>query len=243
NKKGDLLAYTVDSSVKDGNGLFLFDTRSGRAVPLDNEARSYNRLAWNEDGTAVAVLKGVDVEKMRERDNVLVAFPAVADCLGEDAAPATAVKLDPAKAEGFPKGWVISDRAPLTWSADNNRVFFGMKEQAAAPDPNARKSTDEVADVDVWNTRDERTQSVQMTRAEHDRTFTSRESFDIPASRFVKLADETMRDLDVAEDGRWAVGRDTRGFIHDYKRPSADLYRVKPSTGERTLMLKSQMIN
>jgi len=243
NKKGDLLAYTVDSIVKDGNGLFVFDTRTGRAVPLDNDARSYNRLAWNDDGTAVAVLKGVDVEKMRERDNVLVAFPAVADCLGDDAAPATAVKLDPAKAEGFPKGWVISDRAPLTWSADNNRVFFGMKEQAAAPEANARKSTDEVADVDVWNTRDERIQSVQMIRAEQDRNVTFREAFDIPASRFVKLADETMRDLDVAEDGRWAVGRDTRGYVHDYKRPAADIYRVNTSTGERTLMLKNQMIN
>ncbi len=243
NKKGDLLAYTVDAAVKDGNGLFVFDTRTGRSVTLDNDARRYNRLAWNEDGTAVAVLKGVDVEKMRERDNLLVVFPAVADCLGEDAAPAKAVMLDSAKTDGFPKGWVISDRAPLTWSADTRRVFFGMKEQVPGPDPNARKSTDEVADVDVWNTRDERIQSVQMIRAEQDRNFTFREAFDISAPRFVKLADETMRDLDVAEDGRWAVGRDTRGYIHDYKRPAADVYRVSTSTGERTLMLKNQMIN
>ncbi len=243
NKKGDLLAYTVDSAVKDANGLFVFDTRSGRSVTLDNDARSYNRLTWNEDGTAVAVLKGADVEKMRERDNLLVVFPAVADCLGEDAAPPKAVTLDPAKAEGFPRGWVISDRAPLTWSADNTRVFFGMKEQVAAPDPGARKNTDEVADVDVWNTRDERIQSVQMIRAEQDRNFTFREAFDIAAPRFVKLADETMRDVDVAEDGRSAVGRDTRGYIHDYKRAAADIYRVNTSTGERTLMLKNQLIN
>ena len=50
-----------------------------------------------------------------------------------------------------------------------------------------------------------------------------------------------MRDLDVAPDGRWAVGRDTRGFIHDYKRPAADIYRVNTTTGERTLMLKAQI--
>ncbi|HTM25682.1 MAG TPA: prolyl oligopeptidase family serine peptidase, partial [Vicinamibacterales bacterium] len=122
------------------------------------------------------------------------------------------------------------------------RVFFGMKEQVPAP-PAERKTTDEAADVDVWNTADERIQSVQMIRAEQDRNFTFREAFDVAANRFVKLADETMRDLDVAQDGRWAVGRDTRGYIHDYKRPSADIYRVNTTTGERTLIVKSQLIN
>ena len=58
NKTGDLLAYTVDATVKDGNGLFVFDTRNGRITTLDNDARVYNRLTWNEDGTALAVLKG-----------------------------------------------------------------------------------------------------------------------------------------------------------------------------------------
>src|SRR6185369_17448307 len=153
------------------------------------------------------------------------------------------VTLDPAKAEGFPKGWIVSDRAALDWSDDDKRVFFGAKAQVPAPDTAPRKGIDELANVDVWNTADERVQSLQMARAEQDRNFTFREAFDAPASKFVKLADETMRDLDVAPDGRWAVGRDTRGFVHDYKRPAADIYRVNTSTGERTLMLKSQLIN
>ena len=45
NKKGDLLAYTVDATIKDGNGLFVYDTRRGRVMPLDNDAKIYNRLA------------------------------------------------------------------------------------------------------------------------------------------------------------------------------------------------------
>lgn len=241
NKSGDLLAYTVDASVKDANGLFVLDLRNGRVNTLDDDARLYNRLTWSEDGTALAVLKGLDVDTMRERDNMLIAFPSVQAALGDiEAAPAT---LDPAKAIGFPKGWVISDRAPLEWSDDNKRVFFGAKPQVPAPDTGARKSTDEQANVDIWNTADERVQSVQMIRAEQDRNFTFREAFDVPGGKFVKLADQTMRDLDVAPDGRWAVGRDTRGYIHDYKRAAADIYRVNTTTGERTLMLKSQLIN
>ena len=240
NRPGDLLAYTVDATVKDGNGLFVFDTRNGRINTLDNDAKTYSRLVWSDDGTALAVMKGADVEKMRERNNVLVAFPAVQAAVGDT--PALPVIFDPAKATGVPKDWVVSDRAAVSWSADNKRLFFGMKEQVPAPDSAPRKSTDELANVDVWNTADERIQSQQMIRAEADRNFTFREAFDVAASKFIKLADETMRDLDIAQDGKWAVGRDTRGYIHDYKRPAADFYRVNTSTGERTLMFKNQLI-
>ena len=37
------------------------------------------------------------------------------------------------------------------------------------------------------------------------------------------------------------MGRDTRGFVHDHKRPAADFYRVNTTTGERTLMFKGQL--
>ncbi len=240
NKTGELIAYTVDAAVKDTNGLFVLDLRNGRLIPLDNDARVYNRLTWNADGTALAVLKGLDVEKMRERNNVVVVYPDVL-AAPADAAASAPVILDPAKADGFPKNWVASDRAALSWSEDNKRVFFGIKEQVASPDAR-RRNTDEAAEVDVWRTTDERIQSVQMVRAEADRNFTFRQAFDVSAAKFVLLADDTLRDLEVAADGRWAVGRDVRGYIHDYKRPAADIYRVNTTTGQRTLMLKNQLI-
>jgi len=111
NRKGDLLAYTVDATVKDGNGLFVFDTRTGRATPLDNDAKSYIRLTWNDEGTAIAALKGLDVEKMREKNNVLIAFTDVRSALAGEMTdgeapppPPAAIVLDPDKADGFPKG-------------------------------------------------------------------------------------------------------------------------------------------
>jgi dipeptidyl aminopeptidase/acylaminoacyl peptidase len=241
NRTGSLLAYTVDSAVEDANGLFVFETRSGRTIALDNDAKQYNRLAWNDAADALAVVKGIDVEKKREKQNVLIAFTDVPSAMGLDDIAPTPVVLDPEKIEGFPKGWVVSDRAPLEWSEDNRRVFFGIKEQADAPDT-TRRTTDERQDVDVWNTVDERIQSLQMIRAAADRTFTFRQAFDVTASRFIRLADETMRDIDVGPDGKWAVGRDTRGYLHDQKRPAADFYRVDTSTGERTLMLKGHLL-
>ncbi len=241
NRTGELLAFTVEAAVKDGNGVFVFDARNGRITPLDNDAKSYSRLVWNEEGTALAVLKGTEVEKMREKNNVLLAFRDVPAALKDGAAVPSPAVLEPEKAEGFPKGWVASDRAALSWSEDNQRVFFGMKEQVPAPDT-ARKSTDESADVDVWNTEDSRTQSLQMVRAEQDRNFAFRQAFDVPAKRFVKLADETLRELDLAPDGKWAVGHDARAYLRNEKvLPAADFYRVNTATGERTLIAKGQL--
>lgn len=238
-KQGDMLAYTVDATTRDANGLFVIDLANGRTEVLDNDSRNYARLTWSEDGTALAVLKGREVERMRERDNVLIAFPAVRAAISN--AESSPSRLDASPVNGFPKGYVISDRATLSWSPDNKRVFLGIIAQSAAPDTARRRSADSVPDVDVWRTSDERIQSVQMIRADQDRNFTYREGFDAVASKYIKLTDSTMRELDLASEGKWGVGRDTRGYISDYKRPAADFYRVNTETGERTLMFKGQL--
>jgi acetyl esterase/lipase len=121
-------------------------------------------------------------------------------------------------------------------------VFFGIREQGEAVDTSiTKKGTDELADVDVWNTKDERIQSVQMARIDADRDFTYASAFDVRDGRFIALADSTMREVDITADGRWAIGTDARAYVSDYERPAADLYRIDTATGKRTLMLEKQL--
>jgi dipeptidyl aminopeptidase/acylaminoacyl peptidase len=244
NKRGDLLAYTVEATVKDGNGLFAVDLANARTYVLDNDARTYSRMTWNDDGNALAVLKAKDVTRMREKDNTLVAFPSVRAMFAADprskVAPPKPITLD-TTAVGMPKKFVISDRATLQWSDDNKRVFFGIIGQTNAPDTARRRSADSVADVDVWRTQDERIQSLQMIRADQERNFTFRQALDVTTGKFISLSDSSMRELEVAPDGRWAVGRDARAYVADFGRSRADIYRVNTMTGERKLMLKGQI--
>ena len=239
NRKGDLLGYTVDATVRDGNGLFVQELATGRTTVLDNDSLRYSRLSWHDRNNAIAVLKGREVDKMRERDNRLLVFTDVGAALaGPKIEPIT---LLPSRATNFPKGFMISDRAPLSWSDDGARVFFGLIPQSPLPDTARRRSTDSVPDVDVWRTQDERIQSQQMIQAEQDRNRTFRQAFDVANAKFIPLADSSMRELEVAATGDWAVGRDPRAYISDYKRPAADFYRVNTKSGERTLMFKGQL--
>ncbi len=236
-RQGDMLAYAVDAKVRDGNGLFLMDLDDSRVRAIDNDTLIYSRIRWSDDGDRVAALKGHPVEKKRERNNTLVSFANVRESF--DHAP-TMVTLDPT-ADGFPEGFVISERAALTWSEDGRRAFFGIIPQTAAPDTSKRPSRDSVANVDVWTTQDERVQSVQMIQANRDRNRTFQQAFDVMSGRYITLADSAMRTVQIAPDGRWAVGMDDRAYIQDTAQSRADIYRVNTATGERTLMLKGQL--
>src|SRR4029434_359033 len=101
---------------RDANGVFLMDLKSSRLHVLENDARIYSRLTWSDDGTGIALIKGKPVPRMRERDNLLVVFTDLRKSLGNpELAPAV---LDPTVAPGYPKGLLVSERAPLTWSED-----------------------------------------------------------------------------------------------------------------------------
>jgi dipeptidyl aminopeptidase/acylaminoacyl peptidase len=240
NRKGDMLAYSVDGEVRDGNGVFAIDLPTGRTLPLDNDAKAYNRLTWNDEGNSVAILKGVETPRMRERANVVLVIGNVKAGF-DNASALTATTLDATTAAGFPKGFVISDRAALSWSDDDNRVFFGIIPQTPAPDTSRRRGADSVADLDVWSSEDERVQSQQMARADAERNFTFRQAFDVAGKKFVQLTDSSMRDIQIAGDGVWALGSDTRAYISDWEPARADFYRVNTMTGERTPILKGQL--
>ena len=235
NRAGTMLAYTVNADVRDANGLFVIDLANGSTRSLDNASRIYGHMTWNDAGTGLAVLKGTEVPKMRERATELLVVPNV------DASAGQTFPTLNASAAGFPAGWVISDRAPLAWSADGARVFFGAMPQTPDADTVTVHSSDSTTDVDIWRTGDRYIQSAQMGRASQDRNFSYREAFEVASGKYVGLSDSTMRDLELSTDGSWAVGRDARAYISDWKPAAADFYRVNLATGERTLMFKNQL--
>jgi dipeptidyl aminopeptidase/acylaminoacyl peptidase len=176
------------------------------------------------------VLRGKDADSLEQRPNAVVTVTGI----GTRGEPVRRV-YDPATVPEFPAGLVISDRAALTFSEDLRRVFVGLKEQG--PKEKKEENADPDPDVDIWHWADDRIQSVQMIRATADRNRTHAAAIELAAGRLVRLGDETLTSVQLTRDGRWAIGRDERAYVHDWKPLLADLYRIDPRTGERVQFL------
>jgi dienelactone hydrolase len=236
NKSGTLLAYTVATTERDGNGFYLVSVGGWQRRILDNARADYSRLTWDDSGTAVAALRGIDRRGFTEKENTLLAYA------GLDGPEPTSFVLGRQQLSGLPDSMVISDKGTLSWSADHSKVFVGLKEQEARPAVR-RDSTvvvEPIGNVDVWHWKDPYIQPVQMVRAQQDRNRTFTASVLLAQKKVVPLADARMDRLQIAKDGSWAVGQDDKEYVDDWKPQLTDVYRVSTTNGERTPILKGQ---
>ncbi|HSJ30476.1 MAG TPA: prolyl oligopeptidase family serine peptidase, partial [Longimicrobiales bacterium] len=233
NKPGTLLAYTIDADDMDGNGLYAIDLRTRARVPLDSDRAKYARAQWSETGTALAVLRGVDVDTLTHRANTLLAFTNVG------ARSPTRIEVAPQTA-GVPAGHVVSEKAELQWNDAGDRLFFGVKAQEPK-EKDDEEDWQKPSDVTVFHWNDDRLQTVQEKQAESDRNRADRAVLHTASKRVVVLQDSTLRGITIGRDGRWAVAWDDREYMSDWEESRADYYRVDVNTGERTPMLQAQM--
>ncbi|KPK89356.1 hypothetical protein AMJ80_09910 [bacterium SM23_31] len=231
NKPGTILAYIVDAADTAGNGLILINLESGLRKILDTDRAIYEQMTWDEEGTALTLLKGIKKKGFVEKDNTLLAFT------GLDKVEPVRFEYNPAEAYDFPAEMVISEKGGLSWSEDLTKIFLGIKEQEKEPEK--KKDAEPVADVDIFHWKDDRLQSVQKSQAQRDRNFAYRAVFKLNDKRFIRLTDESMRTISITRDGKWGIGQDNRAYISDWKESQTDYYRVNTATGERTLILKA----
>lgn len=230
---GAHLAFTVDATDGDGNGLYLVDLRLGTRRALDNSDERYAGLTWSEDGTSIAVLRGRAPEGMVERENHLIAFTEVGS--------GSPTRFDfPAGGTGLNDGWVLSEKGRLVFADDASTIFVGTRPQREELEdwPEDRLP---LADVNVWHWADDRIQSQQQRQLDSDLSRTYVAAIHLDERRLVHLADERMRQVEITEDGRWGIGRDDRDYVSDWKPSVADYHRIDTETGERTPVLEAHL--
>ncbi len=240
NKGSTDLAYLVDAEGKAGNGVFVFELDGGRILPLSTGDFLYQGLSWNEEGSALAVLRGSEQEGSVQRENQLLTIKDLGSAAnGRQGAsiPGTLQIYDPSSDSSFPEGFVISEFRAPSWSEDEERVFFGIKEQ----EEEVEEGEAPKADVVVWHWKDKRVQSQQEVQAGRDRRATHLAVLNLDQSRFVRLSDETMEQVQLTQDGRWAVGFDDSPYWmdRDHEDNRNDVYQVDPTTGGKTLITQS----
>jgi dipeptidyl aminopeptidase/acylaminoacyl peptidase len=258
-KDGRLLAFAIDAAEKAGNGVQVRDMSSGAVTPIDSGNASYERITWSEDGEALAVLKGADNRAYRDKLYSVVGVTAVAT-----AAPRK-VTFDPSADSSVPKGLTISPNRAPQWTDDLQAIIFGLHEprprdtagaageedaaddQAAGAAPPAggrgdAPAADEKVDLVLWHYKDPRLQSQQEVQEARDRAYNYAAVYRVASKRFVRLADDEMRNVTVSpKQSKWAYGTDDREYelmgSLDGRRHE-DLYSVDLETGARKLAVK-----
>jgi dipeptidyl aminopeptidase/acylaminoacyl peptidase len=241
-KKGNWLAWIVDAQDKLGNGIELRSMSGGSVMALDSLAAVYKGLSWTEKGDGLAVLRGTEDKRWEDKVYSLVAFKNF-----RDGAPPDKFLFDPAKDNSFPTGMSISPERHPMWLADLTTVTFGIHELKAKDpkdedkkDDKKKDDSEDKPDLVIWHWKDRRLQSMQQVQENKDKNFSYLCAYLPAAQKFLRLADESVRDIALTPEGKFGVGSDVREYELegnlDGKR-FEDLYRVDPRTGERKLLL------
>jgi len=264
-KKGLWLAMVVDAKEMSGNGIQLRNMQTGVVLSLDSDKAVYKRLNWTEEGEGLAVLRGKEDENYEDKLYSMIGFTNFIK-----GSPQKTV-YEPAKDKNFPEGMTISPNRTPVWTEDLSGILFGIhevkekedkeKEKAEKekdkpeeppekkkekPEPEEKpkpkkEEEEEPADLVIWHWLDKRLQSMQQVQENRDKNFSFLCIYRVKGKKFIRLADEEIRDVTAAPKHRWAIGLDNQEYelIGNLEgRRYRDVYVIDLKTGARKLALK-----
>lgn len=251
NKKGDWLAWTIDANEKIGNGIQVRNMANGALLPLDSGKAVYRGLNWTEKGEALAAVKGVEDKAYEDKLYSVVAVNGFAS-----GAPQKTV-YDPHADKDFPAGLTVSPNRPPTWTEDFGALMFGIHEvkkkkggDKAADKPDApaaaamrrpQEDEPEKPDLVLWHWKDGRLQSQQQVEEPRDKNFSYLATYRLAEKKFIRLADDEVRNVTAAPKQKFGIGTDNREYETmgslDGRRYQ-DIYVVDLKTGARKLAVK-----
>ncbi len=235
-KDAKSLVFAVSSKKEETNGVYAITPISADApTALIIGAGKYAKLTWDDKQTQLAFVSDRDDATAMQSKFKLYHWARQATTANELVATAT---------PGFRQGWVISERANLSFSLNGAHLFFGV---APAPEPERDEDDllpDDKVTADLWHWQDDYIQPMQKVRAEQERNRSYRAVVHLQERKYVQLADETMRDVNASPDGRWAMGLDDRAYRrmvgYDEDGNANDVLLVNTADGSRKPLLKKQ---
>ena len=269
-ESGSYLAYTIDARDQIGNGVQLRDLRTDVVRALDSEQALYRRLAWADSGPALTVLRGKPDTAAKDTLYSVLAFSSIGtptqkrvvfDAAGRPDFPA-GMKVSgdrvPSISEDFgtvffgiravkpkPEPDVVASREGGRGAGSQRSVV-----QAGAPGEGGARNQPRVDAEDdnpslvLWHWKDPRLQAMQLVQEQQDRTYSYLAEYRVAENKFVRLADDALRTVNLLPHERYAYGIDTREYDQRASydgRNYADVYTVDVKSGDRRLALKKHL--
>ncbi|MEP6618743.1 MAG: prolyl oligopeptidase family serine peptidase [bacterium] len=226
---GATLAMTIDVDGKTGNGVQLLNASTGAIRSLDAGDLLYSNLQWRP--------RSDDLVAMRSRIDSTYADTSY-DVLAWRAVGSTrAVKssYEFAKDAKFPAGMRVAAYRRPQWSDDGATLFFGIAPHDVKPIP-VERGTPGAARVEVWHWKDVREYHQQNRQSAQDRQKTHLVAWHLDKPAIVRLADDSMETVVLAENEKTALTWDEAPYFKEVLsgRQYRDVFTVDLATGSRT---------
>ncbi len=224
-RDGRTLLITVAAKIDRLNGVYavtLGEEAQPRAL-LSGPGR-YTKLAWDREQTQAAFLV-----ETSEKNSQIKAYH-----WPRAAAAAKALAFTP------PAPLRLSDKAAPVFSRDGRKLYLGTAPVKPKPARPTKIDPEEVVTADLWSWHDDLVQPAQRTQAERERNRTYRGVLDLESGQYTQLADETLPEISVSDDGTRVLGFDNRPYrrLADFDGLYSDIYLVDTNTGARTLIFE-----
>ena len=211
-------------------GLYRVDFDRKEAAPLFRAKGDFQKITLSDNGKHIAFLADLDTTTVQVRPFGLYYWN------GKDTARALLTDYFDSRQ----RDWRISENGSLSFSENNERLFFGT-----APMPLLQDTSllpEEIVDVEVWTTNDAKLYTQQNVQLKDEQKRSYRAVYDLKRKTAVQLADERLSDLRLLNEGKadHALGIDDRPYFkarsYEGWPGRRDLYRVDMSTGKQTLI-------
>jgi dipeptidyl aminopeptidase/acylaminoacyl peptidase len=240
-KSGRLLAFTINAENKTGNAVQLYEPETGALRVLDSSASIYRGLAWRKESGDLAVLKSKSDDRREGATQIILSWKRLGD------SAETSQVYDPAADAKFPTGMrTVPFRRP-SWSDEGETIFVGLgkwPEKAPAGETAEKtkpKDEEEQPGVDVWHSRDIIVMPKQKIDARSDRQRNSLAALHLETKRLVQLGEDPDERVTPIKRQKLGLATNWSRFAMERTigRPSADLYLVDLTSGERTKIKES----
>jgi dipeptidyl aminopeptidase/acylaminoacyl peptidase len=232
-----LLAMTISTEGKTGNGVHLFDPESAELRVLDSSASIYKDLSWRKDAADLAVFRAKKDESKEDATQVVLAWKDIGK-------KERSYVYDPTADSSFPEGMRTVPFRSLSWSEDGKVLFLGIAkwdDKIVAPEEKEAKSTsdEKPSSVEIWHWKDVYVMPWQKVHADQDRERNLLSAWHLENGKFVQLGQDLINErvtpirssnlAYIAEWSKYAMAR-------SIGRIAADIYVQDITTGRRTIL-------
>ncbi|MEJ5054342.1 S9 family peptidase [Sphingobacterium sp. MYb382] len=233
----DALVFSKKNEAKDSlskdDGLYLYNLQSKQLKKISEGKGTYKEFTFDDQGQQFSFLADKTPEKSLLKDYKLYYYKPHLD---------TATVLVDQKSTGVPQKWYVSGDGRINFSADGQKLFFGL-----APIPAVKDTTlvdFEHAQVDIWHWKEDYLQPQQLVNLKRD------QSRSFPAiiypnnsNTVLSLVDEKFNRISYtdAANNEWILATSDFGNRTQTQWTGSgisDIYIISTLTGEKRLVKK-----